>query len=144
MKYLIIPLASIIILLVAIACKKDENKETETTLSPEEKSVFLDLQSAYQSANNYNDSLIFCHNTANHCPDVFKYHCDSFYHHYDSLFEHYHDSYDHTIEHCDHYHDGYGTHHRGNHHHHNYSEGHHEHDHELMDELRQQHQYYHP
>lgn len=123
-----------------MGCHKDDFD----SLSQTDQEVLVGMIEAYDNAQNYNDSLIFCAGSDHPCSEDYIKYCDSLFHYHENLWYHHHDHYSHDTPHADHYHDGHGMHHHGHCNSHDDSEGHHESQHQEMEHLVDEHEPYHP
>ena len=149
LKSLIILLATLFI----IACNKDNDL---FEIMPQSDIEALEgMETAYESALAYNDSLILCADNQGTCDPLTIAHYDEQFHQFDDMFNLHHNNYSHNNMGDDHHHEG------GNNIRHGWmmgdhdDDGHddddddHEYDHdmdnfEMMNELREMHELVHP
>lgn len=123
-----------------LGCRKDNLDK----LNQSDQEALVGIEAAYDNAQVYNDSLIYCAGSGHSCSQEYIEYCDSMFHHYEDLWNHHHDDYSHDNPHDDHHHDSHGMQHHGNHNNHDDSEGHHETQHNQMEHLSDEHEPYHP
>ena len=144
MKYFIIGL-TLILALGVVGCQEDSDLAKE--LSPEDELAAEGMEEAFETAELYNDSLIWCDTTLS-CTPLFINYCDGIFHHHDELFDFHHDNYSHNNVDDDHHHGPVSQHHHGDMVHHDDGGGGHHghsiHNHEEMNELKEDHKPYHP
>ena len=143
MKY---TLTLLIGILTVYSCQKESTLNKE--LSDADKLAVEGMETGYETAKLYNDSLVWCNDTSNNCDETFKSYCDSIYHEFDDLYEMHHNNYSHNNMEDDHHHSAMSSHHHGNEEHDEDDEDeHHGHtieSHTMMEELRELHKIYHP
>lgn len=131
------------------SCEK-ESTLFETVPHEDEEAV-EGMEHALESAEIYNDSLIWCADIANTCDQSFILYCDSIFHHEMEEYEEHHSEYSHNNVSDDHHHSATSQHHHGapNSHEddsggHGGGHGHNLENHEHMMELAEHHNEYHP
>ncbi len=136
MKFFNLLMLTVIAVGFFTACKKD----TGNFLSPEDQTAVAGMKEAYENASNENNLF----NTAVTDNDAVAIHRhDSLFYCYEEMFDEYHSHYSHVDGHTDHYHDAMGMHMMGGgmgHMHDMWADGHYWQDHEMMDELVDEHE----
>lgn len=128
------------LILFSTGCRKDHLDK----LSKADQEALAGMESAYNNAKAFNDSIVYCSGAGQPCSQEYVEYCDSIFHHYESLWNQHHENYSHDNPHDDHHHDGHGMHQNGSANGHDNEAGHHQSQHDLMILLASQHEPYHP
>jgi hypothetical protein len=119
--------------LVLTSCEESD----EPALKGTDLVALQGMEEAYIAAATHQDALLGAVDDAD---SVLVHRHDSLFHHYTDLFELHHSDYSHSNNHDDHRHGPNGMHMVGNGHMHDlWQDGHHEVEHDLMDDLLEQH-----
>lgn len=100
-----------ILFISIISCQKQSTLNEE--LSVEDLESVEGMEEAFEKANIYNDSLIWCLENNTNCVQEFIDYCDDIYHEQDGLYESHHNNYSHNNIEDDHHHGAVSNHSHG-------------------------------